>query len=216
MSDESGKILDGLVQQKQKQRYQNVEDVLAELGLGNSSVYHTQNNQLSPKYSSASNVRSANIYRFATQSNTSVYTTHKNQQPSQNFAFSDVPLVSAKGLDYTNLRDLLAAGKWKEADKETEHCMLIENINYFPCEDLRTIDQLWVKYSNGKFGFSVQKQIYQGLGGTRQYNNKIWEVFGDRVGWRQGGKRLYYSELTFSLDTAYTGHLLVRIVWGGV
>ncbi|CCQ59603.1 GUN4 domain-containing protein, partial [Crocosphaera watsonii] len=41
----------------------------------------------------------------------------------------------------------------------------------FPCEDLRIIDQLWVKYSNGQFGFSVQKQIYMDeLGGTKMYN----------------------------------------------
>ena len=48
----------------------------------------------------------------------------------------------------------------------------------FPCDDLRTIDQLWVHYSNGKFGFSVQKKIYMDeLGGTRDYDKKIWEEF---------------------------------------
>ena len=30
----------------------------------------------------------------------------------------------------------------------------------FPCADLRTIDALWVKYSQGKWGFNVQKRIY--------------------------------------------------------
>ena len=39
VSDELGKILDGLVEQKPKQRYQKVEDTLADLGLGNSCVY---------------------------------------------------------------------------------------------------------------------------------------------------------------------------------
>ena len=85
-------------------------------------------------------------------------------------------------MDYRKLRDLLAAGKWKEADEETTRVMLavakrekedwldVKHIDNFPCEDLRTIDQLWVKYSDGKFGFSVQKRIYQGLGGTREYN----------------------------------------------
>ena len=46
----------------------------------------------------------------------------------------------------------------------------VNSIDNFPCEDLRTIDQLWVKYSDGRFGFSVQKRIYQNLGGTRGYN----------------------------------------------
>ncbi|MGD1714599.1 GUN4 domain-containing protein [Dapis sp. BLCC M172] len=185
VSDELGKVLDSLVEQKPKQRYQKVEDVLADLGFGNSAVSVTK----------------------------------KIQQPRQNFVSNDVPLVSVRGVNYTKLRDLLAAGKWKEADQETERCMLkvarrenegylgAKDIDNFPCEDLRTIDQLWVKYSNGKFGFSVQKQIYQSLGGTRNYDREIWEAFCDKVGWRQGGKFVVYSELTFSRDTHYTGHL---------
>ncbi|MFM6375646.1 MAG: GUN4 domain-containing protein, partial [Microcystis panniformis] len=106
-------------------------------------------------------------------------------------------------------RDLLKAGEWKEADEETRRVMLavakrenegsldVESIDNFPCADLRTIDQLWVKYSDGRFGFSVQKRIHQGLGGTREYNGKIWDKFGDKVGWRKGGNWLYYRDITF-------------------
>ncbi|MGK7920437.1 MAG: GUN4 domain-containing protein [Trichodesmium sp.] len=202
VSDDLGKVLDSLVEQKPKQRYQKVEDVLADLGLGNSSVSVTQEKQESPK--------------------NYVSPTQKNQQPRQNFVSNDVHLVSARGIDYEKLRNLLAAGKWKEADKETERFMLKvakrekegwwreEDIDNFPCEDLRTIDKLWIKYSNGKFCFSVQKQIYQSLGGTRKYDRITWEAFGDRVGWRQGGKWSYYSDLTFSLDTHYMGHFPVK------
>jgi serine/threonine protein kinase len=130
----------------------------------------------------------------------------------------EVELKSDVGMDYTKLRDLLKAGKWKEADEETLRVMLAfakrekegwlddEHIDNFPCTDLRTIDQLWVKYSNGKFGFSVQKRIYQGLGGTREYNREIWEKFGDKVGWRKGGNWLYYNDITFD-KKAPEGHL---------
>ncbi len=131
----------------------------------------------------------------------------------------DVPLVSAKGV-YTKLRDLLAGGKWKEADEETYRVMLkvagresigsldVKDIENFPCEDLGTIDKLWVKYSDGKFGFSVQKQIYQSLGGTKEYDEKVWKAFCDKVGWRQGGKWLEsYNDLTFDISTHYVGHL---------
>jgi hypothetical protein len=47
----------------------------------------------------------------------------------------------------------------------------------FPCTDLRTIDGLWVKYSNGHFGFSVQKEIYLSVGGKAdgKYYSKAWE-----------------------------------------
>ncbi|MDE5085000.1 MAG: GUN4 domain-containing protein, partial [Trichodesmium sp. St18_bin1] len=130
----------------------------------------------------------------------------------------DVPLVSAVGVDYTKLRDLLVAKNWKEADLETAERMLeaagresqgyldIEDVKNFPCQDLGTIDKLWVKYSGGKFGFSVQKQIFQDLGGTKDYDRKVWQSFGDKVGWRKGGILLSDSDLTFS-EGHCMGHL---------
>jgi serine/threonine protein kinase len=130
----------------------------------------------------------------------------------------EVQLKSSCGMDYRKLRDYLAQGEWKEADEETARVMLVvakrekegwlddKSIDNFPCADLRTIDQLWVKYSDGKFGFSVQKRIYQGFGGTREYNREIWEKFGDKVGWRKGGDWLYYKDITFD-KKAPEGHL---------
>jgi hypothetical protein len=127
-------------------------------------------------------------------------------------------LKSSCGMDYRKLRDFLAQGKWKEADAETGRVMLAvgkrekegwldnKSIDNFPCEDLRTIDQLWVKYSGGRFGFSVQKRIYQSLGGTRKFNSDIWEKFADKVGWRKGGNWLYYTDITFD-KKAPEGHL---------
>jgi uncharacterized caspase-like protein len=130
-----------------------------------------------------------------------------------------VKLVSAVGMDYGNLRDLLAAGKWKEADEETAKVMLkvagrenegwldTDSIEKFPCEDLRTIDQLWVKYSNGRFGFSVQKRIWLEVGGKPgESDYEVWCKFGDRVGWRVKNGWIYYSDLTFSVNCPW-GHL---------
>ncbi|WP_027401065.1 serine/threonine-protein kinase [Aphanizomenon flos-aquae] len=145
------------------------------------------------------------------------------QKPPQNIPIpqpinQEVQLKSFCGMDYSKLRDLLKAGNWKEADKETRRVMTAvakpkregwldyQSIDDFPCEDLRTIDQLWVKYSHSKFGFSVQKQIYQGLGGTREYNEEIWEKFGDKLGWRKGGSWLDYKDITFDTTPA-EGHL---------
>lgn len=84
---------------------------------------------------------------------------------------------------YQTLINYLSSGRWKDADEETVQVILqvanrvkqgwldFKDIDNFPCEDLRIIDQLWVKYSNGQFGFSVQKQIYMDeLGGTKMYN----------------------------------------------
>ena len=117
---------------------------------------------------------------------------HKTLEQLKNIQCHDVDLISALGMDYRKLRDLLKTGKWTKADEETRRLMLAvtkreqegylgtNSIDNFPCEDLRTIDYLWVKYSNGKFGFSVQKRIYQDL--TETYDSKIWDQFIHKIG----------------------------------
>ncbi|MCZ8129083.1 MAG: GUN4 domain-containing protein [Microcystis sp. LE19-114.1B] len=133
-----------------------------------------------------------------------------------------IELKSAKGIDYRKLEDLLKRQQWKQADEETATVMLQaanrtkegwlreEDIDNFPCEDLRTIDQLWVKYSGGRFGFSVQakiyRELYRELGGTREYNRRVWDAFGDRVGWRVNNSWIYYKDVTFDLKVPL-GHL---------
>jgi len=130
----------------------------------------------------------------------------------------EIELKSAKGIDYRKLEDLLKRQQWKQADEETANVMLQvanrteeiwlreSDIDNFPCEDLRTIDQLWVKYSGGRFGFSVQAKIYRELGGTQQYNERVWNAFGDRVGWRVNNSWIYNFDVTFDLK-APLGHL---------
>lgn len=122
---------------------------------------------------------------------------------------------------YKALLNYLANGRWREADEETDKVMLevveqkdrgyldIEDIEKFPCEDLQIIDRLWVKFSGGHFGFSVQKQIYVETGNKLdgQYYEKEYERFGDRVGWRKNQEWLAtYSNYGFDL-TCPRGHL---------
>ncbi|PLZ11419.1 GUN4 domain-containing protein [Fischerella thermalis] len=45
----------------------------------------------------------------------------------------------------------------KVSDQEKKGWLKKEHIKEFPCQDLRTIDALWTKYSQGHFGFSVWK-----------------------------------------------------------
>ncbi|MDZ8257852.1 GUN4 domain-containing protein [Nostoc sp. ChiQUE01b] len=131
-------------------------------------------------------------------------------------------LSSEKGVNYTRLRDLLGAGEWKEADEETLTVMLkassrekegwfdTESINNFPCTDLRTIDQLWVKYSNRRFGFSVQKKIYLEFGGKAdgEYYKEAWDKFCDRVGWKVKGNNWKKEDVAYN-TSAPEGHLPV-------
>ncbi|GAB4199833.1 MAG: hypothetical protein Fur006_50850 [Coleofasciculaceae cyanobacterium] len=140
----------------------------------------------------------------------------------------DVQLESEIGIDYTKLRDLLAAKNWKEADRETRQKMLEvmgrqqrgyldnEDIEKFPCKDLCTIDRLWVHYSDRRFGFSVQKRIWIEEGGKfGVYNLAVYEKFGDRVGWRVNNTWKSYSDLIFTSNAA-PGHfpLTSSIGWG--
>ena len=75
--------------------------------------------------------------------------------------------LSIIDVDYTSLDSLLASSQWRKADEETAAVMLKiagraiagwlreKDIKDFPCLDLQTINDLWVKYSQGRFGFSV-------------------------------------------------------------
>ncbi|MDJ1169706.1 serine/threonine-protein kinase [Roseofilum sp. BLCC_M154] len=137
-------------------------------------------------------------------------------------------LRSERGVDYTRLQRLLQQQRWKDADEETYRRMLEAvkrekegwfreaDLKNFPRTDLRTIDQLWVKYSKGRFGFSVQKQIWLDLGGKLgAYDYGTFKKLGDRVGWRKNGSWLNYSDYTFTTN-ALQGHLPAdRVGLGG-
>jgi hypothetical protein len=121
---------------------------------------------------------------------------------------------------FQKLESLLKAGKWRDADLETwelmkkltkrerEGWLRFEDVKNFPRQELRKMDQLWVKYSNGKFGFSVQKQIWLDVGGKLD-GEPDWDTFtklGSRVGWRKNNEWLSYDSYTFSTN-ALPGHL---------
>jgi hypothetical protein len=138
-------------------------------------------------------------------------------------------LGSERGIDYTELHDFLATGKWEQADQMTAEVMQkiagyekfpwlldVKDIEKFPCEDLHTIDHLWVKYSDGRFGFTVQKDIWQNLGITTNVDYEThcfinYCRFGERVGWSINVDWLNYSSLTFNLSSPI-GHLPVSWV----
>ena len=205
ISPQLRQVLDKLLQDYVKERYQSANEVL--------SVLLPQQTQ-------------------ATLKSPPIKPKPRKQSFSQRHP-STVPtslpdnLTSVVGMDYGTLRDLLADGKWKDADIKTRTILLqianrekegwleVEHIKTFPCEDLRTIDQLWVKYSNGRFGFSVQRRIYSELWQIYSDFYKTWGAFGDRIGWRVESKWLSYKQLTFTLS-ASEGHFPgVFVRWQG-
>lgn len=117
-------------------------------------------------------------------------------------------------VDYAPLRNLLASGQWQKADEETGAVMLRiahrvtagllreEDIQEIPCPDLQMIDRLWLKYSQERFGFTVQSRIWESVGEDYgRFSDSVgWRLYSDWQQWRQ------YSELLFSLQ-APVGHL---------
>ncbi len=115
------------------------------------------------------------------------------------------------------LENYLKKGQWKAADQETAwifyQMMIITRTRGFrelyeqiPCDILKNLDQLWVDYSGGKFGFSVQHQIYDHLSKAEKDNQEVWTKFGDLIGWRLKGEWLEYNALPFNLR-AFGGNL---------
>lgn len=125
-----------------------------------------------------------------------------------------VALNSERGIDYARLQQLLAEQDFQAADRMTlqKLCELagieavqrkwlyFTDVENFTITDLQTINTLWLVYSEGKFGFSVQREIWLGLG-------KSWEKFWPKIGWKSGNSWTRYpNEFTWNL-TAPKGHL---------
>ncbi len=150
-------------------------------------------------------------------------------------------LASERGLDYQVLQDLLHNKFWKQADEETFRLMLAATgrtkegwlnpaaLDNFPCTDLNTLNQLWVKYSGGRFGFSAQQEVYQKLVLPDSGKKQPWQLpwgaseaskraiaFAKEVKW-VWGKDIYplfksYNTLDFS-ENAPKGHLPACWFW---
>ncbi len=131
----------------------------------------------------------------------------------------DVPIT------YEPLQIYLMRGCWLEADVETKRILLELthqsrqgyltelSIAKIPIEDLNILDHLWVNHSQGRFGFSVQKALWQAdYGQSGSYTREVSEKFSDRVGWRQNGEWIPYNSLQFNI-AAPMGHL--PCVWAG-
>lgn len=126
-----------------------------------------------------------------------------------------INLKSYLTINYQPLQDLLIHKKFQEADKLTQDilCKLtplnknnkrkwlyFTDIPLIPSHDLLILDLLWKVYSNGKFGFSIQKRIWE----KQNYN---WNKFLNQVGWIQDDiMKRYPQEFTWTIN-APKGHL---------
>lgn len=132
----------------------------------------------------------------------------------EHFPQGIVPLHSERQIDYAPLQALLANQEYQAADRLTleKMCELagptavqrkwiyFTEVERFPVTDLKTINTLWLVYSEGKFGFSVQRELWLS-------NGKNWEKLWYQIGWKNGNNWTRYpQEFTWSLE-APRGHL---------
>lgn len=125
-----------------------------------------------------------------------------------------VPLRSQSNLDYHPLQILLAKQDFQAADQLTlqKLCELagetavqrkwiyFTEVDKFPAIDLQTIDALWQTHSQGRFGFSVQRDLWLSVG-------KNWDKLWAKIGWKDGINWTRYPQgFTWDL-TAPKGHL---------
>jgi hypothetical protein len=120
-------------------------------------------------------------------------------------------------LDCTQLENFLSKHEWQKADDETVRLMLKatnqekrgylddEDIKKIPCANLDKIDGLWRTFSNQQFGFSVQYEIWQNLGGYPGQiycSDETFEQYTTQVGWciRDEQDYLLRSQIIYSID----------------
>ena len=121
---------------------------------------------------------------------------------------------SGQGIEYAPLQRALARQEFKEADRITSEILrqlagpaavkrgyvYYSEVAVFAAVDLESLDRLWVVYSQGRFGFSVQLRLLSSLAGR-------WDQLWPRLGWKQGGLWTRYpGSFTWSLQ-APEGHL---------
>ena len=140
------------------------------------------------------------------------------------------------------LKEALNLGQWQEGDRLTNEIILElankskiaeltpDDINQISCDIWIAINQVWMKTSNNRFGWSAQQQIWKSLGGRLIYEKdtywefaNIYEKFADRLGWRKPrwlnlafSPKIWrkYENLTFAI-AAPIGHLPSLFFWEG-
>ncbi|RZM82047.1 GUN4 domain-containing protein [Leptolyngbya iicbica] len=99
-------------------------------------------------------------------------------------------------VDYRRLQDTLRDGDWQAANLETIAILMrlassydytyphieTDDIADLPCADLQTINTLWSRYSEGRYGLTAQQAIWRSLP-TSDPSQRA-EQYGDQLGWR--------------------------------
>jgi hypothetical protein len=122
--------------------------------------------------------------------------------------------TSARGIDYAPLQRQLILQDYEQADRLTSEILrqlagaaavqrgyvYYSEVPAMPSADLDSLDRLWVCFSRGRFGFSVQGRLLKNLAGR-------WDRLWPRLAWKDGGRWTRYpGSFQWSID-APEGHM---------
>jgi hypothetical protein len=130
------------------------------------------------------------------------------------YAAFNLPLRSLSGVDFTPLQESLSQQDFQTADRITVEklCELagegamerkwlyFTDVDNVAIADLQLVDALWQHYSNGQFGFSVQRDIWLSVG-------RNWEKLWSKIAWKTGNNWTRYPQEFIWDLTAPKGHL---------
>ncbi|GAA0162970.1 hypothetical protein Leryth_006317 [Lithospermum erythrorhizon] len=167
-----------------------------------------------PNNSNTKNKNNPFLSRFITCNSLSSTTSTTPTTPST---------TDPNAISYDLLEQLLSSKNFRQADDETRRLLIVlagegaqkrgyvffSEVQFIPEDDLKTIDTLWKKYSDNKFGYSVQKKIFKKV-------NKDFSRLFIKLGWmkkldsevEQYNYRAFPTEFIWELnDETPEGHL---------
>ena len=136
----------------------------------------------------------------------------KNKLACEDSAWFTAP--SEVGFDYSPLQRYLLNESFEDADRFTSSMLrklagemavkrgyvYFSEVESIPGIDISTLNKLWIVYSRGKFGFTVQAKILDSVGGRY---DKLWP----RIGWKKDGVWTRYPKaFNWSME-APNGHM---------
>ena len=111
-------------------------------------------------------------------------------------------LESDSQADFRKLEELLWQKKWIEADIATDALEPLQ----LKCSELEIVDSLWIEASDGNFGYSKQREIWEIV--KKEPIKKKYEKFAVQVGWNVGNRYKHsVNELDISDNSPKEGQL---------
>lgn len=123
------------------------------------------------KLTTNTNASNSISFKLFASSSSSVTTTANSPAPTPVAAATTSPPTPSLEL----LGQQLAAGDYRQADETTRALLIVlageaarrrgyvffSEVQFISVEDLRAVDALWLEHSNGRFGYSVQRRIWE-------------------------------------------------------